>query len=151
MDIGSSSSSRTVLDVNPGKQILEEGDKESLTKLNDLEIPNLSLCNSFDFMNEEEIFPEVGEVNRQSPPLSPNTRIYRENVMRESSDLGREEFLEGCNLGYISHYATHAVDLGKLRSWIDRGNGYRHRLPMVDDCMWMMPEFGMHGIPLILF
>lgn len=106
MDVDSSSSSRTIFDRNPGKQILEEGDEESLVNLNNLMIPNMSLCNSFDFMNEEKVFLEIDKVNRKSPSLSSKTRIYREKVLRESFDLGREEFPERCNLGYISYHTT---------------------------------------------
>lgn len=43
------------------------------------------------------------------------------------------------------------MDLRKLRSWVDSANVYRHQIPKVDDHVWMMPEFVMHGIPLILF
>lgn len=30
-------------------------------------------------------------------------------------------------------------------------NQYHHRVPSVNDRVWMMPEYGMQGIPLILF
>lgn len=36
------SSSRTVLDYDPGKRVLDEVDEESSINLNNLEIPNLS-------------------------------------------------------------------------------------------------------------
>lgn len=151
MDSLSSSSSRTVSTRDPGKHDLDEGDEESLINLNGLEIPNLDLCNSFEFMNEEDVFPDLGEVARGSPPLSPKTLAYRENVARESFDLGREEFLEGCNLDYISHYSNHTVNLEKFKSWVDFSNDYQHRIPKVEDRVWMMPEYGMHRILLILF
>lgn len=68
----SSSSSRTILDRNPDKQVLIEDDVESSNNLDGLEIPNLNLCNSFDFINED-ILQDVGDVTRRSPPLSPQT------------------------------------------------------------------------------
>lgn len=67
MASNSSSSSRTILDRNPGKRVLDEGDEESSINLNNLEIPNLSQYNSFDFMNEEKVLPDVGSV-----PHDPN-------------------------------------------------------------------------------
>lgn len=48
----------------------------------------------------------------------------REAVVRKSFNLGQEEFPEGCNLDYISHYTNHAVNWIKVRSWVDFGNGY---------------------------
>lgn len=38
-----------------------------------------------------------------------------------------------------------------MGSWVGLSNGYRHRVPGPEDRVWMMPEYGMHGIPLILF
>lgn len=102
-------------------------------------------------MNEEDVLLDVEETVRESPPLSPGTQAYRESVLRESLELGREEFPEGCNPGYISHYINHNVNLKKLRSWVDFTTRYRYRKPEVGDRVLMMPEFGMHGIPLILF
>lgn len=67
MASNSSSSSRTILDRNPGKRVLDEGDEESSINFNNLEIPNLSQYNSFDFMNEEKVLPDVGSV-----PHDPN-------------------------------------------------------------------------------
>lgn len=43
------------------------------------------------------------------------------------------------------------MNLDKLKGWVDFTNGYRRRIPRVEDRVWMMPEYGMHGIPLILF
>lgn len=146
----SSSSSRTILDRRPDKRILLEDDAEPSINLNNLEIPNLDSCNSFDFMNEDLLEDEKG-VQPVSPPLSPRTVEIREAVVRESFNLGQEEFPEGCNLDYISHYTNHSVNWIKVRSWVDFGNGYRHRVPGAGDRVWMMPEYGMQGIPLILF
>lgn len=150
MDFVSSSSSRTVLDRRPGKQKLLEDDVESSINLNNLEIPNLNSCNSFDFMNEN-LLEDEEEVHPVSPPLSPRTVASREAVVRESFDLGQEEFLEGCHLNYICHYINHLVNWVKVKSWVDFRNGYRHRVSEVGDRVWMMPEYGMQGIPLILF
>lgn len=74
--------------------------------MNELEIPNLDSCNSFDFMNEEDVMLDLGEIARGSPPLSPQTVAYRENIVRESFDLGRKEFREGSNLNYMSTILT---------------------------------------------
>lgn len=147
----SSSSSRTLDDAEVNRRGLDDGDEESLVNLNDLEIPDLSLCNSFDFMNEEEVLPDVSKIPFDSPPLSPETLARRENLVRESFTLGRLEFPEGCNLDYISYYANRSVDLKKLGSWVDFNNGYHHQVPQVEDRVWMMLEFGMQGIPLIMF
>lgn len=54
-------------------------------------------------------------------------------------------------MDYISHYTNHVVNWVKLNSWIDFGNGYRYHMPWVGDRVWMMPECGMHGVPLIMF
>lgn len=97
------------------------------------------------------MFPDVSKVPRKSPPLSPETLACRENVVCESFALGRLEFPEGCNLDYISYYTNRSIDLRKLGSWVDFDNGYRHRAPRVEDRVWMIPEFGMQGIPLIMF
>lgn len=105
----SSSSSRTILDRNLYKRVLQDEDAESSTNLDGLEIPNLKLCNSFDFMNGD-ILPDVFEGPRESPPLSTQTIAYRENVMRESLELGKSEFLEGRNFNYVSHRMNHAVN-----------------------------------------
>lgn len=120
----SSSSSRTLDNDDPGKRVLDKGDEESLVNLNNLEIPDMSLCNLFDFMNEEEILPDVPKIPRDPPPLSPETLARRDNVVRESFKLGRSEFPEGCNLDYISYYSNRFVDLKKLGSWVDFSNGY---------------------------
>lgn len=84
----SSSSSRTLVDDDPGKQILDEGDEESLVNLNGLEIPHLSLSNSFKFMNEEEVLPDIPKVPQDPPPLSPETLACRENVVHGEFYLG---------------------------------------------------------------
>lgn len=38
-----------------------------------------------------------------------------------------------------------------MKSWVDFGNGYRHRILKANNRVWMIPEYGVHGIPLILF
>lgn len=129
----SSSSSRTMIDDDPGKRVLDEGDEEYLVNLNSLEIPDLSLCNSFDFMDEEEIFPDIPKVPQDPPHLSPEMLARRDDVAWKSFNLSRLEFPEGCNLDYISYYSNHAIDLKKLGSWVDFDNGYRHRIPRVED------------------
>lgn len=43
------------------------------------------------------------------------------------------------------------MNWAKLNSWVDFHNGYRHRILEVSDRVLMMPEYGLHGIPLILF
>lgn len=146
----SSSSSRTLLDRRPGKQKLPEDDAESSINLNNLEIPNLDSCNSFDFMNENLLEDEEC-IRPVSPPLSPQTIEDRAAVLRESLELGRAEFPVGCHLDYISYYANRAVDWVKIGAWVDFKSGYRRRVPGVNDRVWMMPEYGMQGIPLILF
>lgn len=69
----SSSSSRTLID---DVRLLDEGDEESLINLIGIEILDLSLCDSFDVMNEEEVLPDVYKIPRDPPPLSPQT-LYR--------------------------------------------------------------------------
>lgn len=69
MDFMSSSSSRTIIDLNPEKRVLEGDDAESSINLDELEITNLGMCDSFDFMNED-ILPYVKENPTKSPPLS---------------------------------------------------------------------------------
>lgn len=54
-----SSSLQTIGDPAPGKLSLEEGNEESLINLNGLEIPDMNLCNSFDFMNEDDVLPDL--------------------------------------------------------------------------------------------
>lgn len=147
----SSSSIRTILHRGPGKRILDEGDEESSINLNNLEIPNLSQCNSFDFMNEEGVLPEMGNIPREPEPLSPQTLEFRQRVVIESLNLGREEFPQGCPLDYISHFTNHVVDRNKLSLWVDFENNYRYRMPIAEDRVWMMPKYGIHGVPLILF
>lgn len=115
MATASSSSSRTILDHRPDKQALQEDDAESSINLDGLEIPNLNLCDSFDFMNED-ILTDVNGNEGNSPPLSPSIVAYRANVVRESLELGVKEFPEGCNLGYLSHYINHDVNWSKVKN-----------------------------------
>lgn len=61
-------------------------------------------------MNEDEVLPEVGSVPREIEPLSPRTLEFRQNVITESLNLGREAFPQGCHLDYISHFTNHSVD-----------------------------------------
>lgn len=70
----SSSSSRTVVDHRPEKRILLKDDAESSINLNNLEIPNLNLCNSFDFMNED-LLEDGNEVPPAPPPLVKSTNF----------------------------------------------------------------------------
>lgn len=72
-------------------------------------------------------------------------------MVREGFNSGREEFSEECNLDYISHYANHVLKLDILNSWVDFSNGYRHCVSCVENRIWMMPEYRMHDIPLIMF
>ncbi|KAL8088738.1 hypothetical protein AgCh_038503 [Apium graveolens] len=102
-------------------------------------------------MNEEELFSCVEIASKVSPPLSPRTLAYREKVLQESRELGILEFPRGCSLDYISQFSNHKLKMTKLGSWVDLKNGYRLRIPAADDRMWVMTEFGMHGVPLIMF
>lgn len=51
------------------------------------------MCDSFDFMNEDECLPDLEAVPPEPVPLSPRTVAYREQVVRESLDLGKLEFV----------------------------------------------------------
>lgn len=89
MDFASSSYSRTILDRKVSKGVFEVGVEESLVNLNGQEISNLSQCNSFDFMNEDEIIPDGDDVPREPLPLRPNFGSQRECGAR------RFQFREG--------------------------------------------------------
>ncbi|KAL8156024.1 hypothetical protein AgCh_001190 [Apium graveolens] len=151
MDQSSSSSIRTVSDRDPGKRPLEEGDHESFLNLNDLEIPDLEQCGSFDFMNEDELLGSVPIGPLPSPPLSPRTLDRRRRIVEDSLRVGKEEFGDRSSLNYLSYYITKDPPVSKLESYVDLANGYRYRVSTTDERVWMMPEYGMHGIPLILF
>ncbi|KAL8126296.1 hypothetical protein AgCh_013546 [Apium graveolens] len=77
----------------------------------------------------DEFLLEIPEGPRPPPSLSPRTLRLRDQILEESLSQGREEF-------------SHKPSLN---------NGYRYRVPTADERVWMMPEFGMYGIPLILF
>ncbi|XP_074366918.1 uncharacterized protein LOC141707587 [Apium graveolens] len=136
---------------NLEKRPLDEGDEESAINLDNLEISNLNSCKSFNFMNEAELFSGVEVASKVSPPLSHRTLEFRERVLRESLEIGRLEFPRGSSLDYISHFSNHRLNMAKLESWVDLKNGYKLRVPTPDERMWVMPEFGIHGIPLIMF
>ncbi|KAL8092535.1 hypothetical protein AgCh_034701 [Apium graveolens] len=98
----------------------------------DPEIPDLEQCGSFDFMNEDELLGSVPIGPLPSPPLSPRTLDRRRRIVEDSLRVG-------------------PPPVSKLESYVDLANGYRYRVPTTDERVWMMPEYGMHGIPLILF
>lgn len=111
----------------------------------------MNLCKSFDFMDEDDVLPDLDEVSKKSPPLSPKTVALRQRVLEESSILRRAEFSDNPHFDYISHFINRPLNWAKLESWVDFNNGYRYRIPGVDDRVWMMPEYGMQGVPLIMF
>ncbi|KAL8099991.1 hypothetical protein AgCh_032305 [Apium graveolens] len=84
MDQSSSSSIRTAFGRDPGKRPLEEGDQESFWNLNNLEIPDLEQCGSFDFMNEDELLKGIPTGPLPSPPLSPRTLERRRRIVEDS-------------------------------------------------------------------
>ncbi|XP_074374033.1 uncharacterized protein LOC141714411 [Apium graveolens] len=92
-------------------------------------------------MNEKDFFLDVEVVSKTSPPMSHLTVTFKENVLRDSLELGRIEFPHGSSLDYISRYSNHKLDMLKLGSWVDFKNGYRFRVPGADDLMWVMLEF----------
>ncbi|KAL8110831.1 hypothetical protein AgCh_026537 [Apium graveolens] len=86
-----------------------------------------------------------------SPPLSPRTLELRNRMVEESLRLGRIEFESKPSLNYLSYYITVDPPASKLEKYIDLSNGYRYRVPTADERVWMMPEFGMHGVAMIMF
>lgn len=70
-------------------------------------------------------------------------------MVEESFELGRTEFPKGSNLDYISHCTNHDLIWINLKACVDFANSYRHRIPKVGDRVWMIPEYGMHGVHLI--
>lgn len=53
MATASTSSSRTILDQDPDKRIVEGDDVGWSINLDNLKIPNLNQCDSFDFLNND--------------------------------------------------------------------------------------------------
>lgn len=151
MESDSLSSSRTLLERDPGKGVLEEGDEESAYNLNNIDIPDSVFSGAFDALGSDELFSSVPKSPSVITPMSPHTLATRANVVRECTELGRLEFPRGCHLDHISYFCNHSIEVGKLGSWVNLSGGYRYRAPTPEDRVWMMPEYGMHGIPLILF
>lgn len=74
----------------------------------------------------EDILEDVGEVPQESPLLSPQILAHQATIVRESFELGRDEFPEGCHLDYVSHYMNHAVNWKKVKSCVNLDNRYHH-------------------------
>ncbi|KAL8135449.1 hypothetical protein AgCh_010190 [Apium graveolens] len=147
----SSSSSHSASYRDPGKRPLEEGDEESVLNLDNLEIPDLGQCGSFDFLGSDEFLKGMPTGPLPSPPLSPRTLELRNRTVEESLRLGRIEFEGKPSLNYLSYYITVDPPVSKLESYMDLSNGYRYRVPTADERVWMMPEFGMHEVAMIMF
>ncbi|KAL8090668.1 hypothetical protein AgCh_039923 [Apium graveolens] len=150
-DFPSSSSSHSASNRDPGKRPLEEGDEESVLNLDNLEIPDLGQCGSFDFLGSDEFLKGMPIGPMPSPPLSPRTLELRNRTVEESLRLGRIEFEGKPSLNYLSYYITVDPPVSKLESYMDLSNGYRYRVSTADERVWMMPEFGMHGVAMIMF
>ncbi|KAL8103781.1 hypothetical protein AgCh_028106 [Apium graveolens] len=150
-DFPSSSSSHSATNRDPGKRPLEEGDEESVLNLDNIEIPDLGQCGSFDFLGSDEFLKGVPPGPMPSPPLSPRTLKLRNRTVEESLRLGRIEFESKPSLNYLSYYITVDPPASKLEKYIDLSNGYRYRVPTADERVWMMPEFRMHGVAMIMF
>lgn len=57
----------------------------------------------------EDILSDIGEIPRESPPLSPQTIAYGEHVVRDSFESKAVDLPvpEGRSLDYVSHYMNH--------------------------------------------
>lgn len=151
MAFDSQSSSRTLFERDLGKRVLEDGDEESTFNLANIDIPDSAFSGAFDALGADELLSGIPEPPTALVPMSPRTVAIRANVLRECTKLGKLEFPCGCHLDHISYFCNRSVDANKLGNWADLSNGYRYRAPDPQERVWMMPEYGMHGIPLVLF
>lgn len=72
-----SSSSRTLVDGDPGKRPFRE---ESPINLDSSEIPDMNSCHSFDFMDDDDLLPDHLGDPSVPPSLSSGTVNERKNT-----------------------------------------------------------------------
>lgn len=142
----SSSSSRTVSGRNPQKRPMDlEADEPSIN-LNHLDIPDVASDHGFSVLEDESEGKHVDPV-----PLSPQTLAFRKKIIDDARAERIGEFRDKPNLGYTSVYTSRPISTDVVKSWISLGDRYRCVILLSSDKIWIMPEFGMHGIPSIHF
>lgn len=130
---------------------MDDGYEESVINLANIDIPDSVFSGAFDALGTDKLLSSIQESPAAHVSMSPRTLATRENIVRECTVLGRLKFPRGCNLDHISYFSNHSLDVAKLGSWVNFSSGYRYREPGPLDRVWMMPEYGIHGIHLILF
>lgn len=93
----------------------------------------------------QDVSDESSEYEDES--ASSRTREDRDKMLSEAMALGSKYFGNEPSLNYTSFYINHDLRLDHLTSHCQCS----YSIPNKDKGIWMMPIFGWHAIPLVLF
>lgn len=88
-----------------------------------IDIPDSVFSGDFDALGSDELFSDVPKPPPIPTPMSPRTLAERENVVRECTELCRQEFPRGCHLDHVSYFSNRSIGSDKLGSWVDLSGG----------------------------